>query len=315
MMNTLERIFDGMFNSKNITSERLVKCADDHTSKTEANNPAGVYTAIITETRTKSNALQSILNTSENSQSTGKGGTVEKNQARKDCEAFISKGEGLIKYHYEERSPVYIEFFPNGITGYTKASDPEFKTMMNVFVEKANDYKVKLGADFATEAAAKNSAFNASASDHIADNANISTARSNKEIAHDELAMQLTKNILTIALQNLGNVNAMKTYFNTSLLYAPYRQQTWNLNLKTNEVQTPIDKQFAANAEIDITTNQTLEVSLSNVKDQLQKNKLTLNANEQTTIKLTDFNVDLNTHPFLVIKNLGAADAVVKVEL
>jgi len=134
MKTTLERIFEGLFNNERTTSERLVKYADDQISKTEANNPAAVYDVIITETKTKSTTLQTILNTAQNSQATGKGGTVEKNQARKDCELFLSRGEGLIKYHYAEGSPIYIEFYPNGISAFIRASDPEFKTMMNVFV-------------------------------------------------------------------------------------------------------------------------------------------------------------------------------------
>jgi len=315
MKTTLERIFEGLFNNERTTSERLVKYADDQISKTEANNPAAVYDVIITETKTKSTTLQTILNTAQNSQATGKGGTVEKNQARKDCELFLSRGEGLIKYHYAEGSPIYIEFYPNGISAFIRASDPEFKTMMNVFVEKANDYKVKLGNDFAAEATAKNQAFIASADDHTNDNTNISTSRSNEQIAHDELALQLTKNVLTIALQNLGNVNAVKTYFNTSLLYAAYHQQTFNLSLPSNQVQTPVEKHFTANAEITITASQIVEISLSNTKDLMQKNKITINPNEQTTIKLVDFNVELNTHPFLVIKNIGSDIAAVKVEL
>jgi len=121
--------------------------------------------------------------------------------------------------------------------------------------------------------------------------------------------------VLTIALQNLGNVNAVKTYFNTSLLYAAYHQQTFNLSLPSNQVQTPVEKHFTANAEITITASQIVEISLSNTKDLMQKNKITINPNEQTTIKLVDFNVELNTHPFLVIKNIGSDIAAVKVEL
>lgn len=315
MMVTIERIFTGLFNNKNITTERLVKYGEDQVSKTETNNPAGIYTVIINETKAKIDNVQGNLDNAQISHATGKGGTVEKNETRKECEAFVSNGEGLIKYHFNEGSPIYIEFFPNGLSNFTNASDTEFVTLMNAFVTTAKKYDVKLGVAFGNDADTKTKAFINSAKDHTQDNSNISTARSNEKVAHAELAMQLTKNVLTIALNNLGNVDVVKTYFNLSLLYGAYHQQTFNLTLKSNEVQTPIDKQFAADAEITVTANQTVEVSLSNNKDVMQKNFMTIMPNEPTTIKLSEFNDDLATHHFIVIKNNSAADATVKVEL
>jgi hypothetical protein len=293
----------------------LVLFGDDQVAKTEANNPADVYSIIINETKTKNINLQNILDNSLNSRATGKGGTIDKNDARKNCELFVSNGEGLIKYRFGEGSSIYVEFYPSGVTGFLRASEPEFKTMMNVFATKANDYKIKLGNDFAIEATAKNKAYINSFSDHVVDNSNISTTRSDQEIAHDELAMQLTKNVLTIALQNLGNVAAVSKYFNTSLLFGAHHQHVFNITLLSNEVQTPIEKQFVANAEFTIKATQTVEIGLSNVKNEMQKNSIIINPNQQTTIKVADFNVDLATYHFVVIKNTSSDIADVKIEI
>src|SRR6478609_5864516 len=139
-MEAIDKIFEGLFNSNKITPERLLTFSIDSVSKTTANNPAGVYDDILTESNAKITALQTALNSKMGNKATGKGGTIDKNAVRADCTAFISQSEGLIKYHYAVTSGVYKEFYPQGIDGFRTATDADFKTRLNVYAEKALKY-------------------------------------------------------------------------------------------------------------------------------------------------------------------------------
>jgi len=314
-MINFEYFYNNHFNSKNIIDLRFGNFTVDHIARLTSNNSAGVFNTILAASSTCYSAYYgnqadvSVAEAVKKSLTNSLDGLID---VFKDD---VSKSAKLVSYKFDENGSVYLEFFPSGVSEYNRANKGNIELLADRLATAFSKYSAEFDAAIVTKFKTYVTNLQSARNAQLQKFGTVDSSKAKTQESRTALELQLLVNMHTIGGLFPGEVERCVSFFDQSLLMPAHHQQTWNIELKTNEIQTPIEKQFAANAEMDITTNQTIEVGLSNVKDQLQKYKITINTNEQTTLKLADFNVDLNTHPFLVIKNIGADDALVKVEL
>ena len=113
------------------------------------------------------------------------------------------------------------------------------------------------------------------------------------------------------------NPDSCKTLFDFTLLYPAHHQHIYNETLAGNAIATVVKHKFGGTAQIKITTTTDTKVLvyLSTAKDATDSTAIDVAGNSSRTIDCSEFEVDLNTHRFVVIQNTVAETVDVKVEI
>ena len=226
-MEQINDLFTDFFNKPIITNERLGTFALDHIARVVANNPGGVFAGIIASTQTATEALGAAYVQKDATMGDQKGSTSTKNLARKAFSAYISQQEGTIRGKFGKTSEAYIQFFPNGLSAFNKATDTGYGLLVQNIVNRATQYVADLGVPFkdaVTELADKY--LNAEES-QTTEKGDVSSTIGVMLTERTDLTKQLTINALTIALQFPLDTEKANIYFNTSLLFAQKRKRIY----------------------------------------------------------------------------------------
>lgn len=218
----LIKYFRILFTSPQISRERLRQFAESHIQRLMVNNPGGIYGAILAAiTNAYSNFAGNLVDAAT-LEASAKALTLAMNDAQKAVHDKIRELEPLIDYTYRANRPVYLEFYPQGLTEYDAATQAVFQTIAQRFQAAMNAYV----ADFPpSETAAFNglmTTYLTAINNELAGQGSVAGERT--EIADTRLALcrQLTVNLLTIALNNVGNEAQAAVYFDQSILDAAF---------------------------------------------------------------------------------------------
>ncbi|MBK8660102.1 MAG: hypothetical protein IPN22_14850, partial [Bacteroidetes bacterium] len=222
----LIKYFRILFMSPQISRERLRQFAESHIQRLTVNNPGGIYGAILAAITTAYSNFAGNLVDASTLEASSKALTLAKTNAQKAVHDKIREFEPLLDYTYRANRPVYLEFYPQGLTEYDAATNAVFQTIAQRFQAAMNAHL----ADFPpAEAAAFNTlmtTYLSSINNELAGEGNVAGERT--EIADTRLALctQLTTNLLTIALNNVGNEAQAAVYFDQSILDAAFATNT-----------------------------------------------------------------------------------------
>ncbi|MBK7149807.1 MAG: hypothetical protein IPH78_13595 [Bacteroidetes bacterium] len=222
----LIKYFRILFMSPQISRERLRQFAESHIQRLTVNNPGGIYGAILAAITTAYSNFAGNLVDAATLEASSKALTLAMNDAQKAVHDKIREFEPLLDYTYRANRPVYLEFYPQGLTEYDAATNAVFQTIAQRFQAAMNAHL----ADFPpAEAAAFNTlmtTYLSSINNELAGEGNVAGERT--EIADTRLALctQLTTNLLTIALNNVGNEAQAAVYFDQSILDAAFATNT-----------------------------------------------------------------------------------------
>lgn len=238
----LVKLFENLFDDRAINSERLKIFAEDMVDRLTDANPANVYDAIIAETETKIDALDVIITGKMGEISGRQGSVIDKNTARHNFIAFLSRKEGLIKSVFGKPSSGYEAFFPQGLTAYHNASDAEFKNMADTAVAKAVLFVADLGVPFKDSLTTLRNTYRDAKDTLGTDKGEVEVISTEEVTTKTALEIQLTKNVHFIAYNNPGNGLVAYTYTNESLLFAQHRTKRHKGLLEPNgsKIITPI---------------------------------------------------------------------------
>jgi len=220
----LVKYFRILFLSKNISRERLKDFCESHILRLTANNPGGIFTPILTAITGLYNAYYGDLSSESMNLAVQEGKTIAMNNSRMALEKNISDNEGLISYTYRDAPGTYEEFYPLGITEYNDADLPTLETIseryLNVLTVHAADFPpafittyTTLRTTFVNNRAAQTTAMG-----------NVDAERSDLAASRYDVCHQLTKNLLTIALEHLGEESKCDVYFDQSILNAAFKE-------------------------------------------------------------------------------------------
>ena len=121
--------------------------------------------------------------------------------------------EGIIRGTWGKESSQYQEFYPQGITEYTKATRAKMNELMDRYLQAATNYAAELPANFIDLFNTLINNYKTSRNLQLGKMGDVSGDKLETAQNRDILETQLMSNVLVIANNNIGNTDVMKVYF------------------------------------------------------------------------------------------------------
>lgn len=220
-MISIERYFEIQFNDPYINREMLRKFMEDHLKRLAVNNTSNLYDNLLTETQKSYEQYFGALTDADTSNALQQSRTKSMENVRGQFTALIRRREGLVTNSYDEDSPEYQEFFPHGLSEYTEATLENIETLMVRFITASAAHSADLGTKLSEEFSDLKERFLAARGKQLEQKGVADKASETVGHQRDAVEIQLTKNLLTIALNNIGNPAAAASYFDQSIIARP----------------------------------------------------------------------------------------------
>lgn len=215
-----ERYTDDLFDDQRLPDYKLRGFAQDHLLRLviPANNPGGIYTTIIADTTSKFNAFFGSMDSEASKEAFSEGLSLNMENAKATAISEIVRFEGLVTFQFGKTSAAYQAFYPQGLTEYHKATISEVPGLFTRFYTAATTYLNATHPADVTNLDALFTAFNNARSAQLTALAEIDLLQTGRRDDRKALTLQLTTNMLTIALNNLGNPDNYNNYYNPAYL-------------------------------------------------------------------------------------------------
>ena len=217
-MMSIERFFEIQFDDPYINREQLRKFMEDHLKRLAINNINNQYDSLITETQQLYELFFGALTDADTSNALQQSRTKSMENVRGQFSALVRRRQGLITNSFDEDSPEYQEFFPHGLTEYTEAKLENIETLMTRIITASAAHAAELGAGLSAEFSKTKDAFVAARGKQLEQKGVVGKASDAAGQSRDAVEIQLTKNLLTIALNNIGNAGAAAMFFDKSII-------------------------------------------------------------------------------------------------
>jgi hypothetical protein len=220
----LVKYFRILFLSAKISRDRLKDFTEDHIQRLIANNPGGIFTASLTAITTAYNSYFGDLASEELNLAVQKGKTTAMKESRAALLKMLSDNEGLIAYKYKDNKAKYELFYPQGMDEYNHASISHLGTISGRYKSALSNNSGDFDPQFITDYNTVQQTFIDNRAAQEGAKGNVSAERSDLQVSRPELCTQLTKNLLTIALQYVGDESKSDVYFNQAILNAAFKE-------------------------------------------------------------------------------------------
>jgi hypothetical protein len=219
MMNP-EKLVEDLFDDKNLSDANLQAFTDDAMLRLSIpdNNPGGIYTTIIGDTNLKYTAFFGIMNNEMAKEAISEGLTIATYNAKDEVLEILSRLQNLVKFLIGEKSPIYQEFYPLGMTEYITAKIDELKPLLTRYVTAATTHLSASNPLEVNELVNKVNAFEAARLAQQTTFAEVDSLKTGRREDRKALTLQLTLNMLIIAGNNLENPDNYNNYYNPSYL-------------------------------------------------------------------------------------------------
>jgi hypothetical protein len=217
--------FKNHLSTGKVSDDNMNRFSQDSLQRLIANNPVGIYTPLIDATTPAYNNYFKALNTEAHSASVKEGATVSVDQLKQEFINLVSMKEGIIKGTWGKDSPQYQQFFPLGVEEYHKSTKANIQMLMARWITACEDFVSELPASFADPFIAIRTSYETARTQQLN---HIGTTDGNKLATSNMrsiLEVQLMKNLITVALNNIGNPDAVNVYFDQSIIRHPSRKK------------------------------------------------------------------------------------------
>lgn len=220
----LLKYFRILFMSPQISRERLKDFTESHIARLTANNPGGIFTTILSNITAAYNNYFGDLSSETVNLAVQEGKTIAMENSKLALLKNISENEGLISYTYRNNPETYEEFYPQGVDEYYQADLPTLETISNRYLTVLNNHAGDFTAVFIATYGVLQGTYVANRAAQTTAKGNVDSERSDLTASRPALALQLTTNLLTIALQYVGDESKAAVYFDQSILNAAFRE-------------------------------------------------------------------------------------------
>jgi len=217
-MINMETFFKNHFNTKEISDENLRKFAEIHLQRMAAKNGGGAFTTMITDTTTAYNNYFGSISDEDTKFAVQQGLTIAVNNSVENFKKAASQKEGLVRATFGKDSPQYQEFFPLGVTEYSKATLQNVEMLMNRFVTAAGKYTVELGAALETEFQGYLTAFTTARASQLLKIGEVADSKTDTSFKRDDVENELMKNVHLIGAMYVGDINTCMDFFDQSFV-------------------------------------------------------------------------------------------------
>lgn len=217
-MITLDTFFKNHFDSDYISDKKMRRFTESHLGLLAANNSDGCYTRLLTDTTEVYNIYFGSMADDDVKFSVQQSLTRSKDSVHDRFRETVSQQEGTIRGKWGVDSSIYEEFFPNGLTEYRKSNLSNVEMLMNRFVTAARAHVDELGKEFVRLFEDLRDEFVEIRQAQVEKMGEVSESRADTAETRDALEAQLMKNVLVIALDNIGHPERVSKFFDESLL-------------------------------------------------------------------------------------------------
>ncbi|MES2382177.1 MAG: hypothetical protein V4538_14115 [Bacteroidota bacterium] len=147
-----------------------------------------------------------------------KGGTISRQDAYDAILEFIGREEGAIKAKFGKNTPIYTEFYPQGLREYYGATVEGIKVLLYRYSATAAKYTAQLSADFVRNLTTLQTAYVDARETQVSSKSSKKSSQTEMQKNRKALTEHLTTCVLLIAARTIGNEAAFNSYFNFGLL-------------------------------------------------------------------------------------------------
>jgi len=145
-MLSIEKLFGNIFNSKEITPDRLLLYAKDHLAKLIKGNGGGQFTTEIASLTVLITALEADVSNVDSTLNLQSGQTDEVDLVSLNFAHTMSKLEGVVANSLGGKESIgFKEFFPHGLTEYNQVNRKTAPTLTTRIFKAATKYATQLG--------------------------------------------------------------------------------------------------------------------------------------------------------------------------
>jgi len=220
----LFKYFAILFMNKNISRQLLKDFTADHIARLTTNNPGGIFATILTNITNAYNSYFGDLDAEALKQRLQEGKTIAMDNTHIALTALISKNAGLIAYKYGDGSEIYQQFYPQGVTKFSEDDLPTLETDAAAYKEVLAIHSADFTTDFVDE---YNDTFQAYKDARVAQHqafGAVAGERNDVITTKAGVCRQLTINLLTIALQFIGDEAKADVYFDQGMINAAFAE-------------------------------------------------------------------------------------------
>lgn len=214
----LTRLVNDIFDDRDLSDSKLRAYADDHLLRLANNNPGSVYTPLISDTTTAYTAYYGSMTDEATKEAVSEGLTITMNTAKDAVLEKLRKQRDLVAFKFGADSPTYQQFFPQGLNEYNQAQLDDLTTILDRYSAAAN---LHLTLDFPAEVTEVDALITAYKDARVAQRDAFSETdalRTDRRENRKALTLQLTKNILTLAIDFLEDTDGFDDYYDPQLL-------------------------------------------------------------------------------------------------
>ncbi len=213
----LSRYFLVLFMNQSISKQEFRAFVDDFLKKLAIQNTGGLYNEMLNSTIAAYETFFGTINNLDVKAAIQKSRTASMNLV---MQAFITsvQSSGLVIEGLFKNKPELEEFFPLGRNEFNQATLENVETLMKRLATSTATHRTKVGDAIAKEFEVYPDLFKEARGVQLTEIARVSDIRQEAKDARLELATLMTKNVLQIAMNNIGNPDAAKLFFNQSLL-------------------------------------------------------------------------------------------------
>jgi hypothetical protein len=183
-----------------------------------AKNGGGAFTTMITDTTTAYTNYFGSMSDEDIKFAIQQGLTIAVNNAVENFMKAVSQKEGLVRATFGKDSREYQEFFPLGVTEYSKATLQNVEMLMQRFVSAANRYSVQLGAALETEFQGYLTAFTSARTSQLLKLGEVADSKTDTSFKRDDVENELMKNVHLIGAMYVGDINTCMDFFDQSFV-------------------------------------------------------------------------------------------------
>lgn len=202
----------------NIGNDNFHQFAFDHLERLKNNNPGGVYDSIIASMQAAYSQFNAVFDSKSIEEAIKKGATLGLSLSTETVLAAARKLEKQVAFLFGNPSPTYISFFPKGLTELNQAGKGEWPGILARLKAATAANEATLGTAVVTEFADLEANWTSAAEGQIGKKGLVNELRDGLAQKRLILANAMFTDLLTIALNNIGNPLAIKTYFDQSIV-------------------------------------------------------------------------------------------------
>jgi len=305
-MRNLDIFFRIVFKRARISYENLRKFTEIAIQRIAMNNPGGIYTPILTALTNAYTDYFGDLTDEETKKAIKEGSTITMNNALAEFILWVRTKEGIIKGTFGIGSAIYEEFYPHGLTEYTKMTLANAVVIMKRYVDISTLHLAELPAAFVTDITALRDAFVAARELQNQLIGQVETERVEKYGTRGGVEIELMKCILFIAFNNVGNTDVVDVYFDQSFL-KPSKPKVFENILGKGKTFNLWEHEFDPEDEVkaENTGDTPWLLYLAPTKDTTSTTGITVAPGETITVTAEQLG-DVNANTFLNITNLDA---------